>query len=127
MPQLDDVVQLSDIELGVGSVDEKTALDDKDRLEVTSIDNRKRLAEIGSLEQLIEDKKANRELRAAYANRVYCYLCAYSATCAALVLGCGLGLLTISDVVLTTLVGSTAVAAIGLVGFVVSGLFKPNL
>jgi hypothetical protein len=60
-----------------------------------------------------------------YANKVYWFLVWYCVFVAIVILLCGfrLGGFQISDTVLGIIAGSTAVSAIGLVGFVVSGLF----
>jgi len=60
-----------------------------------------------------------------YANKVFGFLVGYCLFVAAIILMNGFQCtgFHISDVVLGVIAGSTAVAAIGLVGFVVSGLF----
>ena len=75
----------------------------------------------------LENMKADRDMRKQYAGRILAYLECYSG---------GVGLLLFVSMiakndgvaqdpaVLTTLVGSTAVAAIGLVGFIARGLFR---
>jgi hypothetical protein len=75
----------------------------------------------------IKNVKADRRMRKTYAGRILRYLEIYS--------GCVLGLIVLSGFkiwgfallpeVLATLVGSTAIAAIGLVGFIARGLFRP--
>jgi hypothetical protein len=67
------------------------------------------------------------KLRQQYANKVYCYLVCYSLAALILILLSAYKEFTrfnIPDHVLLLIVGSTAVSAIGLVGFVVNGLFK---
>lgn len=115
---------------GASIVEQKPAPDEKDRLEDDVLRGRQRRAEIGALEQANRDRVATRRLRYRYAKQVYRYLCFYTVGAATLLVLTGFKKLTyfeIPDAVLTVIVGSTAVAAIGLVGFVVSGLFKgPN-
>ncbi len=76
--------------------------------------------------QKIEDHKSNRELREKLANRVLNYLEFYSIAVLALLILDGFAIFGFSlpDNSMLALVGSTAIAAIGLVGFVAKGLFK---
>lgn len=88
----------------------------------------KQRAEIDTIEQGNRNHEANRDLRTRYAKAVYWYLIGYSVCSFALLLASGFKPLGFSlpDAVLSLVVGSTAVAAIGLVGFVVQGLFKAS-
>ncbi|MBJ7417939.1 MAG: hypothetical protein JHC88_21225 [Niveispirillum sp.] len=104
----------------------KTKPDENDKLETRSVEEDRKKVEIDALRENNADKKANRSLRENYANRVFYYLCTYSFGAFSLIVLSGIGFLEIPEAVLTTIVGSTALAAIGLVGFVVSGLFKPQ-
>ena len=63
-----------------------------------------------------------------YANRVFNFLVGYCLFVGAVVLLDGFKYrgFDLSDGVLSVIAGSTAASAIGLVGFVVSGLFKPQ-
>lgn len=65
------------------------------------------------------------EMMRPYADRVFLFLVGYCLFVALLILleGFRVGEFDIADGVLGVIAGSTAVAAIGLVGFVVSGLF----
>jgi hypothetical protein len=76
--------------------------------------------------QEIEDHKSNRELRETLANRVLLYLEIYSAAVFLLLIFDGFSFFgfNLPDNSMLALVGSTAMAAIGLVGFVAKGLFK---
>lgn len=68
-------------------------------------------------------------MRQQYAGRILRYLEYYSAGVGILLLMSGFKVFgfTLEPGVLSTLVGSTAVAAIGLVGFIARGLFRaPN-
>lgn len=117
-------VSLDKISAGVPSVEQKTFEDEKDRLADKALSDRERRAQINSVEQSNRDKRVNRKLRWKYARWVFSYLVGYSISVLCLLLGAGLGFLAIPEPVLAALVGSTAVSAIGLVGFVISGLFK---
>jgi hypothetical protein len=90
--------------------------------------NDEKQATIVAQQQDNEDKRANRALREKYAGKVYWYLCAYSIACAGFLMLSGFKVLgfNLSDSVLMIVTGSTAASAIGLVGFVVNGLFRPN-
>ncbi|WP_156427463.1 hypothetical protein [Novosphingobium sp. Fuku2-ISO-50] len=74
----------------------------------------------------IENLNADRELRKKYASQILLYLEFYSATVGAIIILSGLSFIKIDTNVLQTLVGSTAVAAIGLVGFIARGLFRSS-
>ena len=65
------------------------------------------------------------EMMQPYAGKVFNFLVGYCVFVGAIILLAGfrLGGFTISDTVLGIIAGSTAASAIGLVGFVVSGLF----
>lgn len=75
----------------------------------------------------IKNAKADRRMRVKYAGRILLYLECYSVGVALLLLLTGFKLwgFELQDGVVTALVGSTAVAAIGLVGFIARGLFRP--
>ncbi len=117
---MSDDFQLSvdDIQAGVSSVKQKTTPDDLDKEEIID-------AELERNRQEIEDLKSDRELREKYANRILRFLECYAAIVAIFLILNGFSFICFSlpDEVLITLVGSTAVAAIGLVGFVAKGLF----
>lgn len=121
-------VPLEKIGKGRKIVSAKDAPDEKDRLEERSLSDRRSKAEINALEHANRDRVATRRLRYRYAKAVYQYLCFYSGGAAAITIAAGFKWFgfTLPDTVLTTIVGSTAAAAIGLVGFVVSGLFKKS-
>lgn len=78
----------------------------------------------------IDNLDADREMRKTYAARILRYLEIYSGGVLTLLVldGARPGGFDIPEAVATTLVGSTAVAAIGLVGFIARGLFRhpPN-
>ena len=65
-------------------------------------------------------------MRKTYAGRILLYLEIYSLVVALFIITAGFNLLgfTLPVEILASLVGSTAVAAIGLVGFIARGLFR---
>ena len=74
----------------------------------------------------IKNVKADRKMRKTNAGRILRYLEIYSGAVGVMVVvsGFGLGGFNLPPEILATLVGSTAVAAIGLVGFIARGLFR---
>jgi hypothetical protein len=117
-------VPLESISSGVQAVENKKVADERDNLEDKTLANRERRAQINSVEQSNRDKRVNRKLRWRYASLVFKYFVGYSIAVFGLLIAAGAQKLSIPEQVLTTLVGSTAASAIGLVGFVVNGLFK---
>ena len=119
-------VSLDKIAKGRKIASAKDHPDEKDKLEEKSLGDRRSRAEISALEHANRDRVATRRLRYRYAKAVYQYLCGYSIGAAVMTVASGFKIFgfTLPDAVLTMIVGSTAAAAIGLVGFVVSGLFK---
>jgi hypothetical protein len=119
-------VSVEKIAKGADLVESKQVKDKQDVTEEQVLRSRREIAEIDALEQRNSDRIALRKLRFDYAKLVFYYLCAYTLGSAGFLFSCGLKLggFSLPDVVLTTVVGSTAAAAIGLVGFVVSGLFR---
>jgi len=91
-----------------------------------TLSKEKDAAEVRALHEKNSDTAANRTLRETYANRVFYYLVSYTVSIFLFVLFSGAKFLMIENSVLLTMVGSTAVAAIGLVGIVVKGLFGGN-
>jgi polyferredoxin len=112
---------LESIEAGAKLASGRSKPDAVDRLT-----ERKQRAEIGTIEQGNRDRRANRVLRFRYAKAVYRYLAWYSSFSLILLILSGFKPwgFSLPENVLSLIVGSTAVAAIGLVGFVVQGLFK---
>lgn len=74
----------------------------------------------------IKNVKADRAMRKTYAGRILLYLELYSVTVGLMVVAAGFRVrgFDLPVEILATLVGSTAVAAIGLVGFIARGLFR---
>lgn len=120
-------VAIDRIGAGKPRIDAKASQDGKDIAEERAGLEAKAQADLESRNQDNKDKQANRELRKDYAERVYNYLVGYSFGCMALLVLSGFKIsgFILPDVVLSVIVGSTAVSAIGLVGFVVNGLFRP--
>ena len=75
----------------------------------------------------IKNAKADRRMRVKYASRILLYLECYSGgvLCLLLLVGFHVWGFTLEEGVVSALVGSTALAAIGLVGFIARGLFRP--
>ena len=75
----------------------------------------------------IKSLEADRRMRETYAGRILRYLEAYSAVVGAMVITSGFRFsgFALPVEILASLIGSTAVAAIGLVGFIARGLFQP--
>lgn len=85
-------------------------------------------AHIEYLNECVEHLRNFRSLRKTYANRVYWFMIIWNLFVGFVVLaqGFGIGGFHLSTTVLTTLVGGTTVSVLGLVGFVVKGLFPAN-
>ena len=117
-------LSLDSIDAGVSSVEGKKAPDVRDLLEAEEIKTaqlQNRLAR-----SRIKNVKADRKMRKTYAARILLYLEVYSAVVGLMVIAAGyriFGFALPTDI-LAILVGSTAVAAIGLVGFIARGLFQ---
>ena len=76
--------------------------------------------------QKIKDLEHYRKLRKTYAFLVFTFMCIWSALMFGIIINnkrCGL---EVSDIVLTTLAGGTSISVIGLVGFIVQGLFNSS-
>lgn len=115
---------LDDIDTGVPVVEEVETPDPRDLLERAS-------AERAQLENKlarsrIKNVKADRRMRKTYAARILRYLEAYSIAVGLMVIASGFSWthFSLPPEILATLVGSTALAAIGLVGFIARGLFQ---
>ena len=110
-----------------GQID-KTSADERDLLEDTEAENSALRQKAELHQQQLKDMVADRDLRKEYANKIMKFLSWYSIGTGVLLLGHGLKALPfeLETPVLVTLSGGTAVAAIGLVGFVAKGLFPQN-
>lgn len=116
---------LDDIGAGIPVVEEVTSPAPQDLRE-------RHVAELAQLElklarSRIKNIKADRKMRKTYAGRILFYLEAYSAIVALMVIFAGFEIrgFKLPVEILASLVGSTAIAAIGLVGFIARGLFRP--
>lgn len=110
------------IDKGVARVKNKKQPDPKDLEETRSSQLQNELTQTK-----IDDRKADREMRQTYAGRILRYLEIYSVVVALLVIASGFANTTqfiLPVEILASLVGSTALAAIGLVGFIARGLFR---
>ncbi|MDT8759232.1 hypothetical protein MZO42_11040 [Sphingomonas psychrotolerans] len=115
---------LDAIDAGAALVEAKTRPDLNDLRESEELEAvrlRNRLAR-----SQIKNVKADRRMRKTYAGRILLYLELYSGAVGIMVLGSGFRVagFALPVEILATLVGSTAVAAIGLVGFIARGLFR---
>jgi hypothetical protein len=124
LPKQTKLITLEDIDTGVPAVQEVGTPDLMDWAEASA-------AERAQLENKlarsrIKNVKADRKMRKTYAGRILRYLEIYSAAVAVMIIVSGFGLwgFSLAPEILATLVGSTAVAAIGLVGFIARGLFR---
>lgn len=77
------------------------------------------------MQERIKDTIHYRELRKTYAWRVFLFICCWSVAVLLILLSKGFfsSYFELSDIVLTTLVGGTTVSVVGLVGFMMQGLF----
>jgi len=113
------------IDAGIPRVESKTTADARDLLEIEGVKSVQLQNELARSH--IKNVKADRAMRKTYAGRILRYLEIYSGVVGALIIASGFKILGFSLPVeiLASLVGSTALAAIGLVGFIARGLFKP--
>ena len=101
-----------------GAAPPTQSLDERSILELTLADAYE--------EEKIKNIRSEREMREKCASSVLNFLKAYSSCVGVIVLLHGFSWIpfVLDEKIMITLVGSTAVAAIGLVGFVAKGLFK---
>ena len=118
-PTLSDIRKGANVAKGVSSPDAIDLLEQA-AVERTQLENK--LAR-----SRIKNVKADRKMRKIYAGRILRYLEIYSVSVAILIIASGFKLwgFTLPTEILASLVGSTALAAIGLVGFIARGLFRP--
>lgn len=116
---------LDDIDIGVRNVAEVEHKGKLDRLEEYKAEEVRLRNEMAKAH--IDGVNADREMRKEYASRILRYLEIYSLTVAAIVIASGLTFANfhLPVEIEASLVGSTALAAIGLVGFIARGLFRP--
>ena len=117
---------LDSIDLGVSLVAEKTRPDERDVIEGSEVDLEAASLRNKYARSQIKNVKADRRMRKQYAARILLYLECYSGGVGSLILlsGFKVGGFNLEQGVIQTLVGSTALAAIGLVGFIARGLFR---
>ena len=115
---------LDDIDTGVPAVEIVEAKGKLDLLEEHRIEEARLRNELARSH--IENVNADRDMRKDYASRILRYLEWYSGAVGIMIIGSGFSWTTfhLPVEIAATLVGSTAVAAIGLVGFIAQGLFK---
>lgn len=116
---------LSVIVAGVDAVKSKDHRDQLDYAEENAARDAKQDLEIAKLREDLENSKSDRELRETYGNRILRFLEWYAGIVGTIVIVDGFEFIpfNIPENATVALVGSTAVAAIGLVGFVAQGLF----
>ena len=117
-------ITLDSIDAGLPLVEEVGSKNREDKLEEHLIEEARLKNELHRAH--IDSMNADREMRKDYASRILKYLEIYSAVVGLIVVWSGFGWFNFSlpSEILATLVGSTAVAAIGLVGFIARGLFR---
>jgi hypothetical protein len=117
-------ITLSAIEEGLPSVEGKDRPDTRDLLEAEEIKTVQLQNQLAR--SRIKNVKADRKMRKTYAGRILRYLEIYSVVVGLFIIMAGFNLwdFSLSIEILASLVGSTALAAIGLVGFIARGLFK---
>ncbi|MCF6305056.1 MAG: hypothetical protein L3J33_06760 [Rhodobacteraceae bacterium] len=117
-PHKSEPLGLSAIEAGLSAVRGKGTPDENDVMEVSDLEDDRLREEIANL-------KSDRKLREKYGDRILRFLEWYAIGVGALIVLSGVSFIPFSlpETALVTLVGSTAIAAIGLVGFVAKGLF----
>jgi hypothetical protein len=121
-------VSLDKIGAGVNAVTQKRGKEAKDTQEEAALSEARSKAEIASITESNRDLRVNRRMRYDYARAVFCYLICYSAFAGVVLIlsGWKIGGFDLPSIALTAVVGSTAASAIGLVGIVVTGLFRPQ-
>lgn len=125
LPDKDKPLTLDAIDTGVSIVETVGRPDAQDLMERASVERAQ--LENKLARSRIKNVKADRKMRKTYAGRILRYLEIYSGAVAVLIIASGFNLwgFDLPPEILATLVGSTALAAIGLVGFIARGLFQP--
>mgnify|MGYP000130016367 CR=1 FL=1 len=81
------------------------------------------------LKEELKDKQHYRDLRKTYADRVFNFMCIWCIVVFLIVIADAISVLSffhIDTSVLCTLIGGTTISVIGLVGFMMQGLFHSN-
>lgn len=86
---------------------------------IRNVNSAKEIAELNNYKQNTEERKK-------YANLIYQYTCFWSMFIGVVVIGCGAGKLHLSDLVITTLIGSTTVTLTGFFYLVTQYLFNKD-
>ena len=96
------------------------------QLEVARYQLQKNELDLKLLEEGLADRRADRALRKKYADAAFRFLVCFSIFCGLVLVSQGVpgSPFKLSDNVVIALIGSTAVAVVGLVGWVARGLFK---
>lgn len=117
-----------EIEAGLDAVEGKAVPDEIDVLEISNLEDDKIRLELDKLREQIAGLKTDRELRKQYGDRILRFLEWYAGVVGSLVLLSGFSFtrFNLPETAMVALVGSTAIAAIGLVGFVAKGLFDKS-
>ena len=115
--QLESLVKA--LSIGAELVEQKTTADTLDQREKRDLDVR-------AAQEAINDQTSDRKLREKYAHLFFIFLCIYNTAVLIIVMMQGFPScpFKLPEIVLTTLVGSNAIAAFGLVSTVSRGLFK---
>jgi hypothetical protein len=123
-PTSTEPITLDDIETGLPTVQEVGQPNILDWAESTAAERAQLKNKLAR--SRIKNVKADRKMRKTYAGRILRYLEIYSTVVGVTLIISGFGLrdFNLPPEILATLVGSTAVAAIGLVGFIARGLFR---
>jgi len=116
---------LSVLSAGVDAVKSKDHRDQLDFAEEKAVTDSRQDLEIEKLREEVQNSKSDRELREKYGNRILRFLEWYAGVVGAILVVDGISCIPfdIPENATVALVGSTAIAAIGLVGFVAQGLF----
>ena len=117
-------VDLSDIGADTNDIAEVTRPNLLSQLEAEELENARLSNKLAR--SRIKNVKADRNMRKDYASKIIRYLQTYSGGVLILLLLSGFNIwgFDLAGEVLLALVGSTALAAIGLVGFIAKGLFQ---
>lgn len=125
LPKQTDLITLDDIETGIQAVEHVSRPDPQDLLEQAMVERTQ--LENKLARSRIKNVKADRKMRKTYAGRILRYLEVYSVSVAVMIVASGFHIVgfDLPPEIQASLVGSTALAAIGLVGFIARGLFRP--
>lgn len=116
-------IEVSDIEAGLEKVRAKSS-DEIDNLEATSAENTRLELQNDHLREKIASLAAAKKLREELAKNVFKFLLVYSVVVLILIFFEGFNLFgfDMPDLTLTALAGGTAVAILGIIGYIAKGL-----